>query len=138
MDYLFFSGLIGITLLTVLASYSIACQWSCNFWKRTKKMPEELQLPDWVEIIFKVPKFHLPPMSRNAMAHPYSFNYTKGVGRTNGEGVERNWSWLNGAARSVSVMGPGAQEDTIDNLCGFSNWKKTVDLGMYLQILQFL
>ncbi|KAF8215390.1 hypothetical protein K438DRAFT_1955372 [Mycena galopus ATCC 62051] len=26
-------------------------------------------------------------------------------------------------------MGPGAREDTIDDLCGFSNWKKTVDLG---------
>ncbi|KAJ7486373.1 hypothetical protein B0H11DRAFT_1721594, partial [Mycena galericulata] len=60
---------------------------------------------------------------------PYSFNYTKGVGRTDGEGVERNWSWLNWAARSISVMGPGAREDTIDDLCGFSNWKKTVDFG---------
>ncbi|KAF7367949.1 hypothetical protein MSAN_00860000 [Mycena sanguinolenta] len=26
-------------------------------------------------------------------------------------------------------MGPGAREDTIDDVCGFSNWKKTVDLG---------
>ncbi|KAJ7748842.1 hypothetical protein B0H14DRAFT_3096954 [Mycena olivaceomarginata] len=93
-----------------------------------KKCPEKLQLPDWVEIIFKVPKFHLPPHVKKCHG-PYSFNYTKGVGHTDGEGVERNWSWLNCAARSVSVMGPGAREDTIDNLCGFSNWKKTVDLG---------
>ncbi|KAJ7716497.1 hypothetical protein B0H14DRAFT_2412883, partial [Mycena olivaceomarginata] len=128
MDYLFFSSLIGITLLTVVASYDIACQWGRNFWKRAKKMPEKLQLPDWVEIIFKVPKFHLPPHVKKCHG-PYSFNYTKGVGRTDGEGVERNWSWLNCAARSVSVMGPGAREDTIDDLCGFSNWKKTVDLG---------
>ncbi|KAF7359938.1 hypothetical protein MVEN_00720200 [Mycena venus] len=26
-------------------------------------------------------------------------------------------------------MGPGCREDTIDDLCGFSNWRKTVDLG---------
>ncbi|KAJ7825807.1 hypothetical protein B0H14DRAFT_3088537 [Mycena olivaceomarginata] len=114
MDFLFFSSLIGITLLTIVASYDIACQWGRNFWKRAKDMPENLQLPDWIEIIFKVPKFHLPP---------------HGVGRTDGEGVERNWSWLNSAARSISVMGPGSREDTIDDLCGFSNWKKTVDLG---------
>ncbi|KAF7377213.1 CxC2 domain-containing protein [Mycena sanguinolenta] len=128
MDYLFLSSLMGIVLLTVIASYDIACQWSRNFWKRAEKVPEKLKLPDWLEIIFKVPKFHLPPHVKKCHA-PYSFNYTKGVGRTDGEGVERNWSWLNSAARSVSVMGPGAREDTIDDLCGFSNWKKTIDLG---------
>ncbi|KAJ7494558.1 hypothetical protein B0H11DRAFT_1716969 [Mycena galericulata] len=128
MDYIFFSSLIGITLLTVVASYDIACQWGRNFWKRAKGMPEKLQLPAWLEVIFKVPKFHLPPHVKKCHG-PYSFNYTKGVGRTDGEGVERNWSWLNWAARSISVMGPGARDDTIDDLCGFSNWKKTVDLG---------
>ncbi|KAJ7500477.1 hypothetical protein B0H11DRAFT_1678380, partial [Mycena galericulata] len=128
MDYIFFSSLIGITLLTVVASYDIACQWGRNFWQRAKTMPTNLQLPAWLEILFKVPKFHLPPHVKKCHG-PYSFNYTKGVGRTDGEGVERNWSWLNWAARSISVMGPGAREDTIDDLCGFSNWKKTVDFG---------
>ncbi|KAJ7368623.1 hypothetical protein DFH08DRAFT_796508 [Mycena albidolilacea] len=88
-------------------------------------MPESMHLPDWVQIIFKVPKFHLPPHIKKCYS-PYSFNYTKGVGRTDGEGVECDWSWLNLMARSVLAMGPGAQEDTIDDLCGFSNWKKTV------------
>ncbi|KAJ7173843.1 hypothetical protein C8R46DRAFT_1215753 [Mycena filopes] len=32
-------------------------------------------------------------------------------------------------ARSVSVMGPGSREDTIDDFCGFANWRKTVRLG---------
>ncbi|KAJ7360906.1 hypothetical protein DFH08DRAFT_684340, partial [Mycena albidolilacea] len=128
MDYLFFSSLIRVMLLTVVASYDIACQWGRNFWKRTKGMPESLQLQDWVQIIFKVPKFYLPLHVKKCHS-PYSFNYTKGVGRTDGKGVECNWSWLNLAARSVSVMDPGAWEDTIDDLCGFSNWKKTVVLG---------
>ncbi|KAJ7669560.1 hypothetical protein DFH06DRAFT_1321616 [Mycena polygramma] len=128
MDYLFFSSIVGITLLTVIASYDIACQWGRTFWTRASKMPDRLKLPDWLEIIFKVPKFHLPPHVKKCHS-PFSFNYTRGVGRTDGEGVERNWSWLNWAARSVSVMGPGSREDTIDDLCGFSNWKKTVDLG---------
>ncbi|KAJ7715473.1 hypothetical protein B0H16DRAFT_1805290 [Mycena metata] len=128
MDYLFFSSLIGITLLTVVASYDIACQWSRNFWARASKMPARLKLPEGLNMLFKVPKFHLPPHVKPCHG-PYSFNYTKGVGRTDGEGVERNWSWLNWAARSVSVMGPGSREDTIDDLCGFSNWRKTVDLG---------
>ncbi|KAK7048776.1 CxC2 domain-containing protein [Favolaschia claudopus] len=128
MDFLWFSSLLGITLLTIVASYDIACQWCRNFWKRAKEMPDDLQLPDWVQVIFKVPKFHLPPHVKKCHG-PFSFNFTKGVGRTDGEGVERNWSWLNLAARSISVMGPGAREDTIDDLCAFFNWKKTVDLG---------
>ncbi|KAK6996428.1 CxC2 domain-containing protein [Favolaschia claudopus] len=128
MDYLWFSSLIGITLLTIVASYDIACQWCRNFWTRAKHMPDDLQLPDWVQVIFKVPKFHLPPHVKKCHG-PFSFNFTKGVGRTDGEGVERNWSWLNLAARSISVMGPGSREDTIDDLCAFFNWKKTVDLG---------
>ncbi|KAJ7866049.1 hypothetical protein B0H14DRAFT_3084255 [Mycena olivaceomarginata] len=128
MDYLFFSSLIGITLLTIVASYDIACQWSRRFWTRAQNMPKAMRLPSGLKILFKVPKFHLPPHVK--VCHgPYSFNYTKGVGRTDGEGVERNWSWLNSAARSISVMGPGSREDTIDDLCGFSNWRKTVDLG---------
>ncbi|KAJ7874256.1 hypothetical protein B0H13DRAFT_2348668 [Mycena leptocephala] len=128
MDYLFFSSLIGITALGLVASYNIACQWSRNFWERAKKMPAHMRLPEGIRVIFKVPKFHLPPHVKECHG-PYSFNYTKGVGRTDGEGVERNWSWLNWAARFITVMGPGSREDTIDDLCGFSNWKKTVDLG---------
>ncbi|KAJ7895849.1 hypothetical protein B0H13DRAFT_1885371 [Mycena leptocephala] len=128
MDYLFFSSLIGITVKMIVASYDIACQWSHKFYTRATVMPAHMQLPLDTNVIFKVPKFHLPPHVKECHG-PHSFNYTKGVGRTNGEGVERNLSWLNWAARSVSVMGPGAREDTIDDLCGFSNWKKTVDLG---------
>ncbi|KAF8122930.1 hypothetical protein K438DRAFT_1651868, partial [Mycena galopus ATCC 62051] len=128
MDYIWFSSVMGIILLCIVASYDIACQWSRNFWKRAKLMPKNMRLPDGTDVIFKVPKFHLP-LHIPKCHGPYSFNYTKGVGRTDGEGVERNWSWLNSAARSVSVMGPGAREDTIDDLCGFSNWKKTADMG---------
>ncbi|KAJ7620525.1 hypothetical protein DFH06DRAFT_1341651 [Mycena polygramma] len=128
MDYLFFSSLIGMTLLCVVSSYDIACQWGRNFWTRATNMPTHMRLPAGVKVLFKVPKFHLPPHIKKCHG-PYAFNYTKGVGRTDGEGVERNWSWLNGAARFISVMGPGSREDTIDDLCGFSNWKKTCDLG---------
>ncbi|KAJ6459377.1 hypothetical protein C8R47DRAFT_1081340 [Mycena vitilis] len=116
--------LIGTLLLTIIASYDIACQWGTNLWRRAKNMPAEMLLPDNIEILFKVPKFHLPPHVKRCHA-PYSFNFTKWVGRTDGEGVERNWAWLNSAARSISVMGPGSREDTIDDLCGYSNWKKT-------------
>ncbi|KAF7362033.1 CxC2 domain-containing protein [Mycena venus] len=124
MDFLWFSTLMGITLLSIIASYDIACQWFCNFWERMKALPKEMHLPAGVKVQFKVLKFHLPPHVKKCHA-PFSFNFTKWVGRTDGEGVERNWSWLNMIVRSVSVMGPGLREDTIDNFCGFANWRKT-------------
>ncbi|KAJ7796830.1 hypothetical protein B0H13DRAFT_2245360 [Mycena leptocephala] len=128
MDYLFVSSVIGMVVMGIIASYDIACQWGHNFWDRMKKMPPPMQLPDWIEIQFKVPKFHLPPHVKKCHG-PYSFNFTKGVGRTDGESVERNWAWLNRAARFISVMGPGSRDDTLDDLCGWTNWRKTVDLG---------
>ncbi|KAJ6461985.1 hypothetical protein C8R47DRAFT_993232 [Mycena vitilis] len=128
MDYLWFSSVMGIMLLAIVSSYDIACQWGLNFWERAVNMPKHMKLPPWIQVIFKVPKFHLPPHVKKCHS-PYSFNYTKGVGRTDGEGVERNWAWLNRAARFISVMGPGGRDDTIDDLCGWTNWRKTVDLG---------
>ncbi|KAJ7181393.1 hypothetical protein C8R43DRAFT_1083776 [Mycena crocata] len=128
MDYLFFSSVMGVTWLSIIASYDIACQWFRNFATRMAAMPENMRLPAATKIQFKVPKFHLPPHIKKCHG-PFSFNFTKWVGRTDGEGVERNWSWLNMIARSVSVMGPGSREDTIDDFCGYSNWRKTVGLG---------
>jgi hypothetical protein len=74
-----------------------------------------------------VAKFHL--QDHKPKCHvPYSFNFAPGVGRTDGEGVERNWSTLNGVASSVSMMGPGGWWDTLDNFCNYLNWRKTVSL----------
>ncbi|KAJ7872115.1 hypothetical protein B0H13DRAFT_2349622 [Mycena leptocephala] len=99
MDYLFFSSLIGITVITIVASYDIACQWSRNFLTRAKAMPDAMKLPNWIKMLFK--ECH----------GPYSFNYTKGVGRTDGEGVERNWSWLNSCGPVNLSDGPGSHVD---------------------------
>jgi len=136
MDFIFLSSIIGTMLLLLWASYDIACQWSRNFRKRMERMPCMLQLPENLAIKFCVPKFHLPGHTKKCWG-PYSFNYSKGVGRTDGEGVERNWSWLNGIAPCVSMMGPGGRSDTIDDICNYSNWRKTVTLGMLTHYLYF-
>lgn len=129
--------MINTMVLSIVVSYDIACQWMRNFWTRMKDMPAAMQLPSKINVQFKVPKFHLPPHTKKCHG-PFSFNYTRGVGRTDGEGVERNWSWLNMIARSISVMGPGGREDTIDDFCGYGNWRKTVKLGMWLIVVQTL
>ncbi|KAF8873404.1 hypothetical protein BD779DRAFT_1613679 [Infundibulicybe gibba] len=128
MDFIFLSSIVATSLLMITISYDIACQWSKNFMTRMKDMPANLKMPSHVQIQYRVPKFHLPAHTEKCHA-PYSFNFTRWVGRTDGEGVERNWSSLNGTARCVAVMRPGGRQDTLDDFCNFGNWRKTVGLG---------
>lgn len=53
----------------------------------------------------------------------------EGVGRTDGEGIERNWSEMNGVANSTSEMGPGSRHDTLDDHFGHHNFRKYVGIG---------
>lgn len=137
MDYLFFASIVGIAAVIqlILASYDIACQWGKNLRIRmnTPAIPESFRLPTSTSLQLLVPKFHLPPHVPKCHG-PFSFNFTPGVGRTDGEGVERNWSVLNGIAPSVSQMGPGGRWDTIDDVCNYANWRKMVVLREYLDM----
>ena len=133
MDYMFLSSLSGTSLRLVTISYDIACEWGRNLRSRMSRMASTLQLPDSLKLQFRVPKFHLPAHVKRCWA-PYSFNFTPGVGRTDGEGVERNWSWLNGIARCVSIMGPGGRADTLDDFCNYHNWRKTVGMGKWFGV----
>ncbi|KAF8197314.1 hypothetical protein K438DRAFT_1522966, partial [Mycena galopus ATCC 62051] len=46
MDFLWFSSVMGIVLLSIIASFDIACQWFPNFWERMSKLPEGMKLPE--------------------------------------------------------------------------------------------
>jgi hypothetical protein len=129
MDYIFLSSIINTAPLPVVLSYDIMCQWKKNLWHRLPNLPESLRSNATKDkLIGVIPKFHI-------MAHEeicqldYSLHYTPGVGRTDGEGIERNWASLNGAAPSTKEMGPGARRDTLDDFCNFSNHKKVLAFG---------
>ena len=91
--------------------------------------PSEWHLPKNIKIVFKVPKFHLPAHTEKCHA-PYVLDYTEGVGDTDGESPERNWSGLNESASSLSMMTEGARFDTTDDVCNDWNHEKTLDLGI--------
>lgn len=86
-----------------------------------------LALPEWALRVL-VPKFYL--QSHVVQCHaPYSYNYQKGAGRTEGEGVERNWDWMNPQAASTCEMTPGHRWDTLDDCFGWLNFRKSMGLG---------
>jgi hypothetical protein len=130
MDYIFASSItqVGLRLITIL--YDVGCQWFTNFWKRAKHLPPHLGLGLTSKVIHTViPKFHLQSHIE-ACQSVFSLNFFKGSGRADGEGVERNWDELNGQGPSTSEMLPGARWDTLDDCCGWVNWRKTMGLGV--------
>ncbi|KAG6907526.1 hypothetical protein DXG01_008615 [Tephrocybe rancida] len=123
MDYFFLSSMGQNPPRHVVVSYDIACQWGRNLAKRCTIYPPNPYTN--LQIHFLVPKFHLPA-HRPDCRFNFSFNYTPGVGRTDGEAPERGWAAINNVANSTKEMGPGSRRDTLDDHFGDYNWRKIV------------
>lgn len=118
--------------LRLLLSYDIACQYSKNFEERLRKLPPLVRFKlafAWVR--FVIPKLHIHG-HRIACQLLFNLAWTHGVGRTDGEGVERPWSFLGALGASLRQMGPGSAADTLDDHLGYWNWLKLIGLGVLL------
>ena len=134
MDWVALLPLLLIPILqfhVIVFSYDVACQWRINLRHRIKEMPEAFHVFKELPFHFAIPKGHMP--GHNLDCQPdHSLNLMYGVGRTDGEGIERGWSSFNGLASSTKEMGPRARHDTIDDHVGHHNWRKNVLLGPLL------
>jgi hypothetical protein len=130
MDYFILSSLRGQELVTPIISYDIVCQWHKNFRARMETYPHSLQLnrDNELVIVYLVPKFHLPAHIEECQT-AFSFNFTKGAARTDGEAPERAWADSNRLAPSTKEMGLGSRRDTLDDHWGDWNYKKVIGLG---------
>ncbi|KAF8151299.1 hypothetical protein B0H34DRAFT_709445 [Crassisporium funariophilum] len=129
MDYLFWRSLFTSKLKVINVSYDIACQWSINLRRRMFELDHEFFVYNGQTYIkFLVPKFHLPAHVV-ACRTRFSFNFTVGVGRTDGEAPERGWAEVNPLAASTKEMGPGSRRDTLDAHFGDYNWRKVIGMG---------
>lgn len=117
--------------VTIVASYDIVCQWSVHIWERMEALPSRLQINrEGKTFTFLIPKFHLPAHIEKCQTS-YSFNFTPGVGRTEGEAPERGWSFIDPLSTSTREMGPASYRETIDDHFGDWNHKKVVGLGKF-------
>ncbi|KAJ8495283.1 hypothetical protein ONZ45_g12926 [Pleurotus djamor] len=116
----------------IMVIYDIACQWKVNFLSRMSALPTKLHIPPSTSLSFAIPKCHAPAHQASCQA-PHSLNLMPGAGRTDGEGIERDWSMLNAAANSTREMGLGSRHDTLDDLFAYHNWQKTTGLGISLR-----
>ncbi|KAJ7694498.1 hypothetical protein B0H16DRAFT_1485647 [Mycena metata] len=113
MDYILMLALAGFDGREITISYDIACQWKKNLADCMGRLPDHLQLDlDAIDIDTGLPVWH-------ALAHEdlcarlNSLTYIRGVGRSDGEGVERLWAWLNGCSYHTKEMGLGNRADTL-------------------------
>ncbi|KAJ3477374.1 hypothetical protein NLI96_g10506 [Meripilus lineatus] len=93
-----------------------------------KPLPCRLHLLSIISILFILSLVETPfpvclisPLQPGRESEP-------GVGRTDGEGIERDWSGLNSLATSIREMGPGSRHDTLDDHFGDWNFRWTVAL----------
>ncbi|KAJ7807053.1 hypothetical protein B0H13DRAFT_2386681 [Mycena leptocephala] len=126
MDYIVMSALAGFDLKELTISYDIACQWRKNLLARICKLPADMQL-DFEEFLFEcgLPVWHASSHEGECAAKN-SLSFVPGVGKSDGEGIERLWSELNAFAFHTKTMGLGHRADTLEDKIDHHNFMKNL------------
>ncbi|KAJ7733221.1 hypothetical protein DFH07DRAFT_780665 [Mycena maculata] len=132
MDYILLSAILGITAMYIAISYDIACQWKINFLARMAAMPEAMRLDlGQVNLLYGLPVWHAAAHERKCQIQN-SLTYIPGVGRTDGEGIERTWSGFNPMAWATKEMAGGARADAFEDKIDHHNFLKNINQGTTL------
>ncbi|KAJ7234341.1 hypothetical protein C8J57DRAFT_1531743 [Mycena rebaudengoi] len=133
MDFILMACLVGFTLAMLTVSYDIACQWEVNLAARNQKLPTELQLPlDDITVQCALPVWHAGSHEDDCR-NQNSLSFKKGVGKSDGEGVERTWAVLNPASYHTKDAGKGVREDVLEDKIDSHNFLKNIGQGDALQ-----
>lgn len=129
MDYILLSTLAGFALLWLTISYNISCQWKIHLKDRNAKMPSRLRLPlDKITVQCALPVWHAAS-HEEICQNANSLSFKPGVGKSDGEGVERTWAVLNPASYHTKDMGKGNRVDTLEDKIDSHNYQKNLGLG---------
>ncbi|KAK0232288.1 hypothetical protein EDD85DRAFT_774842, partial [Armillaria nabsnona] len=129
VDYVLLSEIEPVQVKSIFCSYDIVCQWLVNLQDYMQEMPEYLQIPNGVEVMFSVPKLHCPVHIKKCQVC-YVITIQPQVARTNGEGIEHVWAFVSRCAVSTKKMGPGLRHNTLDCQFHYMNWCKYIRIGM--------
>ncbi|KAJ7184066.1 hypothetical protein C8R46DRAFT_1208297 [Mycena filopes] len=129
MDYIVMSCLVGFALMLLTISYDIACQWKKNLRDRNDKLPTRIQLDlDNVEVQCGLPVWHASSHELEC-SNENSLSFLVGVGKSDGEGVERTWADLNPSAFHTKEMSVGNRADTLEDKIDAHNFLKNLGQG---------
>ncbi|KAJ7115521.1 hypothetical protein C8R43DRAFT_1138146 [Mycena crocata] len=129
MDYILLAALMGFVLWWLTISYDISCQWKINFASRMEKMPKAMRLPlDKMRLQCALPVWHAASHDEVCQSEN-SLSFKPGVGKSDGEGVERTWAVLNPASYHTKDMSKGNRVDTLESKIDSHNFLKNLGLG---------
>ncbi|KAJ6447661.1 hypothetical protein C8R47DRAFT_1231344 [Mycena vitilis] len=126
MDFIISSSLKGFDLKELTISYDIACQWRKNLLDRITKLPDDLQVP-FESFLFQcgLPVWHASSHEAEC-TNSNSLSFLPGVGKSDGEGIERLWADLNAFAYHTKNMGLGNRADTLEDKINYHNYRKNL------------
>ncbi|KAJ6449029.1 hypothetical protein C8R47DRAFT_999334 [Mycena vitilis] len=126
MDFIVSSAIKGFDLKEITISYDIACQWRKNLLERIKKLPSDLQVP-FETFLFQcgLPVWHASSHEAEC-TNRNSLSFLPGVGKSDGEGIERLWAELNAFAYHTKQMGLGARADALEDKINYHNYMKNL------------
>lgn len=99
---------------TSLIIYDVGCQWSINFLQRLAESYGGLSVPENMQIIPAVRKFHLSAHKLACFAR-YSLNFVKGAGHVNGEILETLWAPFNKISPTARSMSHTHHQEVLDD-----------------------
>ncbi|KAJ7097104.1 hypothetical protein B0H15DRAFT_945777 [Mycena belliarum] len=133
MDFIVLSALFGFSLMLLTISYNIACQWKKGLPERNAKMPSAIRLPlDTFTYQCALPVWHAASHNEDCQ-NENSLSFKSGVGKSDGEGVERVWSVLNPAANHTKDANSGQRVDVLEDKIDSHNFLKNIGQGDALQ-----
>ncbi|KAL1658241.1 hypothetical protein GGF50DRAFT_67646 [Schizophyllum commune] len=137
MDYVLLSVVAIMSFAALTVSYDIGCQFMINFFARMLKMPKKLQRDqESLDVTFGLPVWH-GGIHEEACRTRHSLKYHDGVGRTDGEAIERVWSLLNPLSWATKYMGEGARHDWLEDKVDSVNFNKLITL-VYLLARRYI
>jgi hypothetical protein len=133
MDFILASSLSGFDLKELTISYDIACQWRQNLLERIRKLPSDMQV-EFESFLFQcgLPVWHASSHELEC-ANKHSLSFKPGVGKTDGEGIERLWAELNAFAFHTKTMGLGHRADTLEDKINYHNFQKNLGQGAHAE-----
>ncbi|KAF7300659.1 TY3B-TY3B protein [Mycena chlorophos] len=133
IDFIFFSAVMSLIFLWLTVSYDIACQWKIRLAERMKTLPPAMRIDlQTHHLQFGLPVWHADAHEEDCRDE-HSLNLQDGVGKTDGEAIERFWSGLNPASFSTKEMGLGHRADVLDDIIDNHNFLKNIGLGEALR-----
>ena len=134
MDFIALAALVGVTLLCIVLTYNIACQWSKSFQKCSEESSLEMQILEATKVYVAVPEWHFNGHGKSCRTF-FNLSYMEGAVRMFGKDVETIWAGTNPLAPSIHEMGPAAQHDTFNDHWNGWNFRQVVQFCMFCFIV---